>query len=101
MLIKYNETGEILTSWRYDRDNNVFEIYANDKEKIAEYYPVLGLDTEYNPENFKLVILYNRRDDCTENSIYQVLVKRQRIGWIFPVQALLSKNHDFAENAFF
>lgn len=101
MLIKYNETGEILTSWKYDKDNNVFEIFANDNEKIAEYDPALALDAEYNPENFRLIILYNKREDCTENSIYQVLVKKQRIGWIFPVQALLSQDHDYAENNFF
>lgn len=101
MLIKYNETGEIVTSWKYNKGNNVFEIFSNDKEKISEYDPVLVLDAEYNPDNFKLVMLYNKREDCTENSIYQVLVKNQRIGWIFPVQALLSKDHDFAENIFF
>lgn len=101
MLIKYNETGEILTSWRYDKDNNVFEIFANDKEKITEYDPRLALNSAYNPENFKLVILYNRREDCSENSIYQVLIKKQRIGWIFPVQALLSQDHDFTRNIHF
>lgn len=101
MLIKYNETGEIVTSWKYNKDNNVFEIFSNDKEKITEYDPVLALDEEYNPDNFKLVILYNKREDCTENSIYQVLVKNQRIGWIFPVQALLSQDHDYAKNSFF
>lgn len=46
-------------------------------------------------------MLYNKREDCTENSIYQVLVKNQRIGWIFPVQALLSRDHDYAKNSFF
>lgn len=101
MLIKYNKTGEIITSWKYNRDNKVFEIFTNDKEKIAEYFPILALDTEYNPENFKVVILYNKREDCSENSIYQVYVKEQRIGWIFPVQALLSKDHDFVKNRYF
>ena len=41
MLIKYNETGEIVTSWKYNKGNNVFEIFSNDKEKISEYDPVL------------------------------------------------------------
>lgn len=101
MLIKYDETGEILTSWKYDEKNKLFDIFTNAKEKAAEYSPVLTLDTEYNPQNFKLVILYNKRRDCTENSIYPVYVKKQRIGWIFPIQALLSKSHDYAENRFF
>lgn len=101
MLIKYSETGEIFTSWSYNKESKEFEIYTNHKEKIAEYSPVLDLDTEYNPENFKLVILYNRREDCSENSIYQVYVKKQRIGWIFPVQALLSCDHNYANNNFF
>lgn len=83
MLIKYNETGEIVTSWKYNKGNNVFEIFSNDKEKISEYDPVLVLDAEYNPDNFKLVMLYNKREDCTENSIYQVLVKNQRIDGFF------------------
>ncbi|MCI8584346.1 MAG: hypothetical protein HFI92_00345 [Lachnospiraceae bacterium] len=101
MLIKYNETGEIITSWNYHEENKLFEFFTSTKEKIAEYFPILDLDAEYNPKNFKLVILYNKREDCTENSIYQVYIKKQRIGWIFPVQALLSKDHNFVENTFF
>lgn len=101
MLIRYSETGEVLTSWKYNEEDKIFEIFTNDKEKTTEYFPVLDLDTEYDPEKFRLVVLYNKRDDCSENSIYQVYVKQQRIGWIFPVQALLSKDHDFVKNKYF
>lgn len=55
MLIKYNETGEIVTSWKYNKGNNVFEIFSNDKEKISEYDPVLVLDAEYNPDRKSVV----------------------------------------------
>lgn len=50
MLIKYKETGEILTSWKCDEENKIFEIITNEKEKIAEYLPTLALNTEYNPK---------------------------------------------------
>lgn len=101
MFIKYNETGEVFISWNYDKRNAAFTIFTNDKEKIMEYVPVLKLDTEYDPENFRLVILHNKRKDCSENSIYQVYIKEQRIGWIFPIQALQSCDHSYADNKFF
>ena len=41
------------------------------------------------------------RDDCGENSIYQVCVNRKRIGWVFPIQALLSDAHTYSNNEYF
>ena len=52
MLIKYNETGEIVTSWKYNKGNNVFEIFSNDKEKISEYDPVLVLGAGKKSKNW-------------------------------------------------
>lgn len=68
---------------------------------MCEYYPMLKLDSEYDPLQYRYLFLHNEREDYSENSVFQVYIGDQRIGWIFPIQALLSKQHDYATNPFF
>lgn len=51
--------------------------------------------------NYSMYILY--KEDCPENSIFQVYEKSldMRIGWIFPMRALISNEHDFVNNPHF
>ena len=57
MLIKYNETGEIVTSWKYNKGNNVFEIFSNDKEfhGVLEGYDIVE-------KNFKVTSIENTNE---------------------------------------
>lgn len=68
---------------------------------------VLTLDSEYKPEDYSLFILKSWVLD-KENDIFQVFDKefykepnRVRLGWIFPIQALLSNEHQYADNKHF
>lgn len=68
-----------------DKDGNVFELQANDS-----------------------FTLQNWTKDVAENDIHEVKVKSCvigesdfRIGWLFPYAALISTEHDFAENPHF
>lgn len=63
---------------------------------------VLTPHTDYLPSDYSLYILKSHILN-RENDIFQVFEKelKRRIGWIFPIQALLSKEHDNAENRHF
>lgn len=99
MHIKYTDSHCIYSSISFDADNNIFRI-SGEQSYSLEYNPILKLDQEYDPNNF-FIILSNDSPLCTENSIYQVYIKKQRIGWIFPIQALLSGEHDYSSNKYF
>lgn len=100
MRIRYTDSTEEFSGLSYDETNNIFTING-DCSSTFEYMPVLKLDPEYDPQDFYYLFLANENSSCTENSIYQVYIERQRIEWIFPIQALLSAEHNEAENKFF
>ena len=68
-----------------------------------EFHSILNVKQDYPPDRFCIYYLYNEREDYGENSIYQVFIypSNTRIGWIFPGQALISDQHDYAQDPFF
>jgi hypothetical protein len=85
--------------------NNFFELsgsstYLEHPLEIQLSY-ILDLYDDYNPDDYQINILYN--ENFAENDIYQIYEKTldKRIGWMFPLQALMSKEHDFSENVHF
>ena len=101
MYFKFIDAEVECVAFEYNDAENIFEIKDAEDNLICEYYPDLELDSEYNPKEFECYLLKNDREDYSENSIFQVYVSKKRIGWIFPIQALLSKQHDYVENRFF
>lgn len=99
MQLKYRDSDSIFSKVYYDKDKNRFEITSSVDNSEIYYYPTLKLDNSYAVEHFSYKLLYNK-SSC-ENSIYQVYVGEDRIGWIFPIQALLSSNHDYANDEYF
>ena len=100
MHIKYRDCSGVYSSVTFDKNRNSFKI-SGEHLDLLEYNPVLMLDNEYDPQNFSYRLLSNESDWCSENSIYQVFAGKQRIGWIFPIQSLLSEEHDQANNQYF
>ena len=101
MYLKFKDSEEESVVLEYRKEDNIFYLENVEKNTICEYCPKLALDPEYDPARFKYHILYNEREDYSENDIFQVYVEKQRIGWIFPIQALLSNQHDYVENRYF
>lgn len=101
MYIKFTDEEYEYVSYIFLDSENLFQITDKTSQNVISYTPVLHPVSEFDPQNFELYFLYNERDDCGENSIYQVYTNKKRIGWIFPIQALLSDAHNYAENAFF
>lgn len=101
MRFKFIDPEVECVAFQYNDADNIFEIKDAEDNLICEYYPELRLDAEYNPKEFECHLLKNDRKDYSENSIFQVYASKKRIGWIFPIQALMSKQHDYVENRFF
>jgi hypothetical protein len=100
-------TGDTLvSSVAYDKDRNEFCVeYVNTfREEMSShiYRPCLALDPEYDVSNFIQLNLHSLAE-IAENDIFQVYDSNtdKRIGWMFPVQSLLSSEHSHSENPFF
>ena len=103
MRIRYEIDGDKraeYNSMQYKEKKFILKGYEGEE---LEYNPVLRLDSTFDQTRFKVVLLNSK--NSAENNIYIVQVKNsnnwERIGWIFPVQALLSKEHSQAENIHF
>lgn len=83
----------------YNADEKFFSI-KNDKIEF-EYNSVLEIKPKFNPLKYDCYLLHNNRDEISENSIYKVYFDDIRGGWIFPIQALISKEHNYSEDDFF
>ena len=101
MFIKFKDSEKESCLLQYVKEDNIFSLQNAEGKIVCEYCPKLNLKPDYDPSQFRYVLLHNEREDYSENSIFQVYVGEQRIGWIFPIQALLSNQHDYIDNQFF
>ena len=101
MQIFDKSENKIYKKFDYDVSGNCFYILDDDGNVVSDIFPIIQLDSEYKPSKFELKILYNERNDCTEESIFQVYAEKIRIGWIFPIQAINSKEHSHASDKYF
>lgn len=103
MRIKVSNGNEEHLEVQYSE--NSFKMIDQQGECRIEYYPIINIEKEYDPNKFSIVLLNNQRVEYGENCIYQVMVpnngEKTRIGWIFPIQALESSEHDYVENIHF
>lgn len=74
-------------------------VTQDDIEVLFDY--VLIPHPVYSPEDYTINIFYN--NNYIENNIFQVYESGidKRIGWIFPMQALISQEHDYSDNIHF
>lgn len=76
--------------------------HKNPEETVQFEYPLtIEKDSSYIEKEFYIHLLY--KDRYAENDIFQVYDKflSNRIGWVFPIAALTSSNHSYAQNKFF
>lgn len=76
-------------------------IGSDGESEIFSINSPLARDDSYNPADFQLFFLVKK--DVLESDIYQVYDRSRdcRIGWVFPVIALDSTEHEFASNEHF
>lgn len=91
----YEYKGNIV---RYDDELAEFIVTQHGNEYI--YKPQIEVIKEYDVSDFVVKILYNQK--AVENSIFTVCCdKSERVGWLFPLQALVSSQHDFYDKEYF
>lgn len=100
MKIEYEDSQDTYSRYCFDKAKRSFVLYTEESSEI-EYRPILEIQPEYEPDHFHDYLLYNYSEKCGENSIFQAYVDDVRIGWLFPIQSLFSKDHDFIENEYF
>jgi hypothetical protein len=105
LKIKYGNEDISFSKVEFNPDNSCFDLSGN-TPSMGENVTInvnyaLKVENEYNYKNFTIYILEN--PNCKENSIFEVYDKTQgiRIGWIFPMQSLVSSEHDYKDNIYF
>ena len=83
----------------YNADELLFTINNEDCE--LEYHSILNIQPHLDPKKYDCYLLHNNRYEVSENSIYRVYCDNIRCGWIFPIQALVSKEHNYVDDEFF
>lgn len=95
MKYKTNENNII----KYD--DNEFKVKDIKTGNEFLYKSPLSLDGSFIPDDFEMLFLYNNNDGVSENSIFNLYADGIRIGWIFPIQSLESKEHDYVCDEFY
>lgn len=83
-------------------DEELSFLSLNYGEFAAEVSFELPIYPEYQNDDYELHLFFNDYLNA-ENDIFQLYdySSKARIGWIFPMQALVSNEHDFADNEHF
>ena len=76
--------------------------FLNYGEYAAEVEYELDIYPDYENVDYSVHLFHNDYLNA-ENDIFQLYdySSNTRIGWIFPIQALLSQDHNYAENEHF
>ncbi|PKL85312.1 MAG: hypothetical protein CVV22_08590 [Ignavibacteriae bacterium HGW-Ignavibacteriae-1] len=102
LALSYNEQQLKIPYVTYDKSLSTF--FLKDVDGLVELSINYKLEpkTDYLVEDYEIVYLHNPYLNA-ENDIFEVYVNEPdtRIGWIFPLQALLSNEHDKATNIHF
>ncbi len=101
MHLKFDDENVVYTKIVYDWVGKCF-ILVSAEGTCLECENFLELDDEYNLADYSYEIL-NTKTLNRENDIFQVYDKQVgvRMGWIFPIQALVSNDHDHVDDIYF
>ena len=97
-----NSSGDLIpiSLLKFDDVEKVFSLGVDDKELILQY--PIQLSKEHPPEEFEIYQLTNTSLNA-ESDIFQVYEEELggRIGWIFPIQSIMSNDHKKSNDKFF
>lgn len=83
----------------FETQEKIFKLQGNGNEIIIRYEPKI-LDTSFQEKEMVYFFFQNAYLNA-ENNIFQIFKNKRRIGWIFPIQSLVSNENDFSENIHF
>jgi hypothetical protein len=98
-LVIENSGNVPLNFASYDNPKKQIILEQGDLSCTLEYK--LKYDNQFDPTNFTAQMLFH--NNLSENNIFQVYEKilGERIGWIIPLSALGSNEHDYSDNPHF
>lgn len=101
ILTRNNEDDFEVNQLRFSRAQNLFIAKNNLTEEILEFKYPLDRDDKFNTKETDFEIYLFHKDNFAANEIYQLKINTKRLGWIIPIQALLTSEHDYATNEHF
>lgn len=103
IIDEFSNTTYFLTEVTPKFNSNEFCFELSDSSGIKVYIDyVLALSADYKPEDYSLFIFKSWILNG-ENNIFQAYEKdiNERIGWIFPIQSLVSTDHKYVDDPHF
>ncbi len=99
LVLKRNTDSEIkLTQLKFIKGTSRFILKDESSKDSFEFKYALEPDIKFKTTDTDFDIYLFHRDAFATNDIYQLKIDSERIGWLFPIQALLSSEHDYSTN---
>ncbi|WP_439480790.1 hypothetical protein [Chryseobacterium aquaticum] len=92
---QYTEFNEL----EFIDEEKIFKLISSTGNLNVAFEPKI-LDKSFETSKMKVFFFQNIYLNA-ENDVFQVYLKKNRVGWIFPLQALISDENDFTDNPFF
>jgi hypothetical protein len=86
---------------RYSTPNKRFTAKDLANTDTLDFYYPLGKSDAYDIPISRFDIHLFSKNSFSTNDIFKVRVKGEILGWLFPIQALLNDEHDYATNSHF
>src|ERR1035437_5586424 len=88
------ESGRVF----FKSSQKVFTTQDKNSDETIDFKYALEPDKKYKTRETQFEIFLFHKDEFATNNIFQVKIENKRIGWLFPIQALLSAQHDYAKS---
>lgn len=101
LKVRFLKTNIGINLLQSEPPTNEFMLVSENKEIQISIPFTLSEKGPSNLDDFKMYLLYKK--DPPESEIFQVYKREteKRIGWIFPLQSLLSQEHRYAKDKYF
>ncbi|WP_152267100.1 hypothetical protein [Agriterribacter humi] len=101
LFTRLNEDDFEVNRIRFSRQLKVFIAKDRQSDNEIEFLYPLEPDDKYGTTEKDFEVYLFHKDDFAANDIFQIKAQNMRIGWLFPIQALLTSQHDYANNEHF
>lgn len=102
-FIVENDKSEILDfdTLNFIEEEKIFKLSSASKHEIINVaFPFQDVDRSFEDKDMQVFFFHNNYLQA-ENDVFQVFINDCRIGWIFPIQSILSEENNFADNPYF
>jgi hypothetical protein len=101
ILTQINGNEFEVDNLRFLRSEKSFIASNSTSKDSLEFKYSLKPDDKFKTKETDFEVFLFHNDNLATNDIFEIKTAGQRLGWLFPIQALLSSEHDHAENDHF